>query len=435
MTTENTATQVAIIGAGPYGLSIAAHLRNLGVPFRVFGTAMHSWRQRMPAGMCLKSEGFASNLYDPDNSLTLRTYSHERGLPYQDVGYPVPLETFIDYGLEFQRRLVPTLEETDITSVKKAHGRFVLRTAAGETLSAKQVVLAVGITHFGYVPAPLSSLGPDHVTHSSQHRDPAAYRGRSVAVIGAGASAVDLAALMHQAGVDVCLVARADAIAFHQPPAEPRPWSQRLLNPRSELGLGWRSWLCTNAPLVFHAMPLRLRLRAVRRHLGPAPGWFVKDKVMGRVPMHLGAELKTAAVRNQRVHLTYRQQGGESTLVADHVIAATGYRVSVGQLAFLDAGLRQSLRCIEDAPVLSRNFETSVPGLYVVGLASANSFGPLTRFACGAAFTARRVSRSLAALADEWSPLKGNTGTRADGRGEGDREVVSARTEPAGPGL
>jgi len=350
----------------------------------------------MPAGMCLKSEGFASNLYDAEGSFTLRAYSSERGLPYRDVGYPVPLETFIQYGLEFQRRLVPTLEEVDVTSVKRVHAGFVLRTDAGEALCAKRVVVAVGISHFGYVPAPLSDLGPEHVTHSSQHRDPALYRGRSVAVIGAGASAIDLAGLMHEAGVDVRLVARRDALAFHSQPAEPRPWPQRLLNPRSELGLGWRSRLCTDAPLLFHALPLRLRLRAVRRHLGPAPGWFMRDKVVGRVPMHLGAELRTAAVRNNRVHLTYKQQReGESTLVADHVIAGTGYRASVRRLGFLDSGLAQALRCVEDSPVLTRNFETSVPGLYMVGLASANSFGPLTRFACGAWFTAQHLSRTL----------------------------------------
>lgn len=396
MQSHRNATDVAIIGAGPYGLSIAAHLRDLGVPFRIFGTAMHSWRNRMPAGMCLKSEGFASNLYEPQGSFTLRAYSGERDLPYLDVGYPVPLETFVQYGLEFQRRYVPTLEETSVTSLKKQQGVFVLRTSAGQALSAKRVAVAVGITHFSFVPPPLSRLGPDYVTHSSEHRDPAMLRGRSVVILGGGASAVDLAGLMHEAGVDVCLIARREAIDFHTRSTEPRPWLQRVSNPRSGLGTGWRSRLCTDAPLVFHAMPVRLRLRAVRRHLGPSAGWFVKDKVVGRVPMHLGAELKAIAVRNNRVHLTYRNKyDGEATLVADHVIAATGYRVAMQRLSFLDENVRRSLKCVEDTPVLKTNFEASVPGLHFVGLASANSFGPLTRFAFGAGFTSRRLCRSL----------------------------------------
>ncbi len=390
------ATDVVIIGAGPYGLSIAAYLRGLGVPFRIFGTAMHSWRRGMPAGMCLKSDGFASNLYDPDRALTLAAYSAGLGLPYQDVGYPIPLETFIQYGLEFQRRLVPTLEETEVSRLARTSDGFELQTTDGQALNAKRVVLAVGITHFSYVPPPLSDLGPDHVTHSSQHSNPETLRGRSVAIVGAGASAVDLAALMHEAGVDVQLVARRNAIDFHSPPVVgPRPWLQRALNPRSGLGLGWRSRLCTDAPLLFHALPLHLRLRAVRSHLGPAPGWFVRDKVVGHVPMHLGAELAQVVVRDNRIHLTCRGADGESTLVVDHVIAATGYRVDLRRLRFLDEKLQEDLRTVDNTPVLKTNFETSIPGLYMVGLASANSFGPLTRFAYGAGFTARRLSRNL----------------------------------------
>ena len=394
---QKAATQVVIVGAGPYGLAIAAHLRRLGVPFRIFGTPMHSWRHCMPAGMCLKSEGFASNLYDPENCFTLAAYSAERGLPYQDIGYPVPIETFIQYGLEFQRRLVPTLEETDVTRLAQTRDGFELQTADGGALSAKKVVLAVGITHFGYVPPALSGLGPEHVTHSSQHHDMGAFRGRSVAIVGAGASAVDLAALMHEAGVDVQLLVRGDAVLFHSPPVEPRPWFERILNPRSGLGLGWRSRLATDAPLLFHRLPLQLRLRIVRKHLGPAPGWFVREKVVGRVPMHLGAELKEVVVRGNRVHLTCggRRGDGQSTRVVDHVIAATGYRVALQRLRFLDERLRQSLRAVEDSPVLTTAFESSVQGLYFVGLASANSFGPLTRFAYGARFAARRLSRYL----------------------------------------
>ena len=56
---------VVVIGAGPYGLSIATHLRAQQLSFRIFGEPMASWRHHMPQGMSLKSEGFASDLYDP----------------------------------------------------------------------------------------------------------------------------------------------------------------------------------------------------------------------------------------------------------------------------------------------------------------------------------------------------------------------------------
>jgi hypothetical protein len=154
--------------------------------------------------------------------------------------------------------------------------------------------------------------------------------------------------------------------------------------------------MCTDAPLLFYRLPLAMRLRAVRNHLGPAPGWFVRDKIVGHVPVHVNTQIKGIAVRDNRVHLTCARNGeAPSTLVVDHVVAGTGYRVALSRLPFLDAGLRQSLRAIEDTPVLSTAFEASVPGLHVVGLASANNFGPMARFAYGAGFTARRLSRKL----------------------------------------
>jgi cation diffusion facilitator CzcD-associated flavoprotein CzcO len=394
---EGATTEVAVIGAGPYGLSLAAHLRHRGVPFRIFGNPMHSWRKRMPEGMCLKSDGFASNLSDPESTFTLGRFSAERGLPYADVGYPIPIETFIAYGLEFQKRLVPDLEETDITQLQQDDQGYLLQTTHGDALHAKKVVVAAGITHFAYLPPVLAGLPAEYVTHSSEHRDTNAFRQKSVAIIGAGASAVDLAALLQERGAEVHLVARRSTVDFHQPPGkEPRPWLDRLLNPRSGLGLGWRSRLCTDAPLLFHAMPARLRLRAVRRHLGPAPGWFVRDKVVGKVPLHLGVALSRPVIQGDRVQVHYRRQdSSEGSLPVHHVIGGTGYRVSLEKLTFLDPKLRERVRHIEGSPVLSRQFESTAPGLYFVGVASANSFGPMARFAYGAEFTARRLGRHL----------------------------------------
>jgi lysine/ornithine N-monooxygenase len=389
--------EVAIIGAGPYGLSIAAHLSKAAVPHRIFGSAMQVWKNHMPRGMLLKSEGFASNLYDPDRAFTLAQYCRETGRPYADVGLPVPLETFAAYGSEFQKRLVPHLEDTKITSLGGGSGGFELSTESGEKLRARRVVVATGITDFGYLPPPLAALPGALASHSSQHGDLSGFRGRKVAVVGAGASAVDIAAILHDLGAEVDLVARSPSIAFHEPSTEPRPLWQQFLNPRSTIGLGWRSRLCTDAPLVFHAMPARFRFRVLKSHLGPAPGWFMKDKVVGRVSMHLGATLDRAEVRNNQVVLGLQTNGAQEEIVVDHVIGGTGYRVSLQRLDFLDAALRRQMRVIEDAPVLNRAFESSVPGLYFVGLSSASCFGPLARFACGAEFTARRLSGHLSA--------------------------------------
>jgi thioredoxin reductase len=393
-----SAVAVVVIGAGPYGLSIGAHLRAQQLSFRIFGEPMANWREHMPRGMSLKSEGFASDLYDPEGRFTLRHYCAEKGLPYNDVGAPIPLEAFCAYGLEFQRRMVPELETTLVTHVSRVAEGFSINTAKGDRILTPAVVVATGITHFDYIPAEFAGVGPQIITHSYAHSDLAKFSGKSVAVLGAGSSAVDIAALLHESGAKVQLIARRDAINFHAPTVEPRPLLQQVLAPRSGLGLGWRSRLCTDAPLLFHKMPESFRLRAVRNHLGPAPGWFMTQRVVGRFPLHLGTTIESLTEQSGRAHLTLRsREGTQSEVTADHVIAATGYRPALERLPFLEPRLRDSIRTVGGAPVLNDSFESSVPGLYMTGLASANSFGPLARFAYGARFTARRLARKLAA--------------------------------------
>jgi len=351
----------------------------------------------MPKGMFLKSDGFASGLYDPDGAFTLRHYCAETNQPYADVGIPVPLETFTAYGIEFQKRLVPGLEQIELTSVNSAPQGFEVTTEAGERFLARSVVIAAGITHFGWLPPELANLPREFATHSSAYGDLSPFKGRKLAVIGAGASAIDIAVILREVGAEPEIVSRAGAIAFHKPPKEPRPLVERMIKPRSGLGIGWRSRLCTDAPLLFHAMPEQFRFKVTRRHLGPAPGWFVRDKVIGHIPTHMGVELRHAEVKGSKVHLLLAGSNGSTELAVDHVIGGTGYRVALERLRFLNDGLRKQIRAAEDTPVLNTFFESSVSGLYFVGVAAANSFGPLARFAYGALYTSRRVSRHLAA--------------------------------------
>jgi cation diffusion facilitator CzcD-associated flavoprotein CzcO len=357
---------------------------------------MHSWANHMPQGMHLKSEGFASDLYDPHAEFPLKAYCAERSIAYADIGVPVAIETFIAYGREFQRRYVPELENVQITSLTHSNGHFELVTANGEIARARQVVVAAGIINFAYLPPLLAAIPGSSITHSSRHSDLREFKGRKVAVLGAGASAVDIAALLLEVGADVELIARRQASQFHDPPQDPRPFLQRVKAPRSGLGIGWRSRMCTDIPLIFHAMPQSLRIRAVQRHLGPAPCWFTRDTVAGRLPMHLGVTVANAHVHEGQVRLVLRQDGRQDRHIdADHVIAATGYKASVSRLAFIDESLRTRLLKVDQAPQLNRHFESSVQGLYFIGAAAANSFGPLLRFAYGAKFAAKRMAARL----------------------------------------
>jgi hypothetical protein len=182
------------------------------------------------------------------------------------------------------------------------------------------------------------------------------------------------------------MIARRNSIHFHDPPhPDPRPLSHRVLMPRSGLGQGWPARLCTDLPLVFHTLPAKLRFCALQRINGPAPGWFAKSKVVGHVTLHLSSTLKEVSKNENGVHLLLTQHDGTAKeLHVDHVIAATGYKVKLQSLNFLDEYLRGRMKTVDDNPVFNANFESSVPGLYFVGLAAATSFGPLCRFAYGA---------------------------------------------------
>ena len=393
-------SHVAIVGAGPYGLSIASHLQARGIDFRIFGRPLRTWRECMPMGMFLKSEGFASNLYDPDGICSLASYCVENGLPYRDFNSPISLDTFTSYALSFQTRLVPNVEDKSVIALRPAEEGFILELDDGEMVTARRVVVAVGVSHFGHIPPELVHLPGRVLSHSSDHRDLSEFKSRNVSVIGGGSSALDVVASLRSVGADVQLIARRQALRWNLP-APPRP-AWRRWPPLSELGGGWRNYFFVNAPMLFGFLPQSVRMHIVRASLGPAGGWPAKDSVE-RAPLLLGHTIRQAICDGSGVHLDLIGPSGEERIVrTDYVIAATGYKVDLRRLAFLqDFGVRG----VEHTPILSANFESSMPGLYFVGLASANTFGPAMRFLVGARYTAQKLARHFAAADSRHMPL------------------------------
>jgi lysine/ornithine N-monooxygenase len=391
-------TEVAIIGAGPYGLSLAAHLKSAAVPFRIFGSPMASWRKHMPQGMLLKSDGFASNLSDPESSFTLAHFCAQEGIEYHATDVPVRLESFAAYGLAFQRRFAPELDEKLVTSLECGSGSFRLNFQDGGELTARCVAVAVGISHFPYVPLELGNLPAQFLTHSFAHSDLDRFRGSRVAVVGGGASALDLAALLHERGAAVHLIARQKELAFQgrRAPGSRSLW-KRMRQPSTGIGPGLRSLLYVEYPNLFRHLPANARLNIVKTHLGPAAGWPMRDRVLGRVPLSLGFQIERAEITGDQIRLRLnRLDGTVAEHYTDHVITATGYRVDLRRLPFLGPEILSRIRHLENAPVLSAHFESSIPGLFFLGLASANSFGPMMRFAYGADYTVRKITKRLA---------------------------------------
>jgi hypothetical protein len=150
--------------------------------------------------------------------------------------------------------------------------------------------------------------------------------------------------------------------------------------------------------MLFRYLPAKMRVQTVKSYLGPAGAWFIKDRIIGNVSVLLSHSLVSAEVQRSRVRLTLNGSNGHRELTTDHVIAATGYRVDIHRLNFLSATILARLRLMQNAPALSPDFESSVPGLYFVGLASAYYFGPVMRFLFGARYTAPRIAQHLSCL-------------------------------------
>ncbi len=397
------AVEVAIVGAGPYGLSLAAHLRKAGVSVRQFGLPMQLWRDFMPVGMFLNSQGFASNLSDPDHTHTLEAFCKATGRAYAGYGLPVPLDTFVAYGQWFRAELVPDVEEVLVADVARAGGGFEVSLANSEQVRASKVVVAIGVEAFAHVPEPLSALPSSVCTHSSAHTNLGAFKGHNVIVVGAGQSALESAALLHEKGASVQLVARKDKLAWNGPPLPlDRPLPQRLREPESGLGSGWATWFYSNHPGLFRRLPRSTRVYRARTALGPAGATWLRSRVEGQFPVLTGYSVTWARTQDGGVRLGLAGAGGSSREVAaDHVIAGTGYRTDLTRLSFLGDQMLSGLRTVPGtgSSVVGRDYQTSIPGLYVIGPAVAPTMGPVMRFVYGSEHAATSVARQLAGSA------------------------------------
>lgn len=394
-------TEVVVIGAGPYGLSVSAHLSGRGVRHEVFGETMELWSRHMPAGMYLKSEGFASNLGHPGGERTLERFcaEHETAYEYRHVAAPIPLDTFERYGRWFQEHVVPDLRTNRIGRVGKAPGGFELETDTGETLRAGSVVVATGMTGYAHLPRELEGLPPAALLHSCEHRDPAQSRGAEVAVIGAGQSALESAALLAEQGAAVHVIARTPKLAWNSKPGgSARPLRDRWKYPESGLGEGRSQWFYANYPLAFHFASERRRMKHAYTALGPAGSWWLRERIEGHVELRLGRSVRSARAQDGGVRLELQGPDGAvaEELVVAQVVAGTGYRPDLSRLPFLDPALLADITTVIGTPLLDHSFQSSVPGLHFVGYPAGLSFGPVMRFVFGADFAARRVARRLA---------------------------------------
>ena len=381
---------VAIVGAGPYGLSAAAHLKAAdGLNIRVFGEPMSFWERHMPEGMLLRSPLAGSDLSDPQKALNLQAYGKNTG---NQITAPLPLTRFTDYGHWFQGNLVPDVDRRNVARVERQNGHFRVSLDDGEQWQARRVVVAAGIMPFAHVPTQFKALPCALASHTSVHRELKSFAGKRVIVVGGGQSALESAALLHEMGSEVELLVRAPLVRWlwRRPWVHSFPPVARMLYAPPDVGQAGVSHLVAR-PNLFRRLPRRLQDYLAKRSIRAAGAAWLKPRCQG-IPITTGRTVISAFPVGEQVIL---KLDDGSLRQADHALLATGYRVDISRYGFLARDLVAGIVCANGCPQLNAGFETSVSGLHFVGAPAAWSFGPLMRFVAGTEFASRALTKKV----------------------------------------
>lgn len=391
-------SSVAVVGAGPYGLSLAAYLRHAGLEPHVFGDPMQSWREHMPEGMRLRSHQVASHIADPARQLGIDAWAAEtKTVPAE----PLHISEFVSYGSWFQKQAVPELDRRRVHEVDfGGRGRgFRLRLDDGEELEFDRVAVATGIAPFTFRPTLFEGLPEQLVSHCSAHSRLDAFAGRTVLVLGAGQSALESAALLKEAGAEPHLIARAASLNW-LPPHDLRTLRARVARivlPPTDVGGPRTGWFAA-APGILRHLPERTREWVYAHCTSPLGAHWLRQR-LAEVPMEVGRSVTAVSPDHDSLSV-YLDDGSERRF--DHILLGTGYRIDVSRYGFLSDRLLGRLETVGGsarelgrAPRLGRGLESSVPGLHFAGAAAAASFGPIMRFVVGTWFAAPAISYSI----------------------------------------
>lgn len=388
---RSTDCEVVVLGAGPYGLSAGMYLKSRNVDVRVFGQPMDFWANKMPKGMLLRSPREASNIGDPEDAYTLDAYESASGT--KPVA-PVPLETFVRYGRWFQERMGSVVDPRTIEEVRRTSVGFSVTLLDGESILSKRVVIAAGIGVFRRKPGVFREIPAQLVSHCYEGRKVEEFTGKRVAVVGAGQSALESAALLCEAGAQVEVIAKIPAlrwIGMHKWLHQLGPITKMLYS-KYDVGPAGISRLVAY-PGVVSYIPLpikdKIRVRAVR----PAGSRWLPPR-LAAVKISTGRFVRSARSLGCEVEL---KLDDDSERRVDHVLLGTGYDVDISKYNFLAPELVGSIRKLNGYPDLSGGFVSSVPGLHFVGATAARSFGPLLYFVAGTEYASRELASYIAA--------------------------------------
>lgn len=381
-------TDLLIIGAGPFGLALAAQASHDSIEHLIVGKPMEFWRRNMPNGMFLRS---ACDWHlDPVNVHTIEAFLSSQKKTARDVE-PLSLDFYLSYAEWFQKQknIQPLPVYVKQLDPSLASHRFVATTADGDVINARRVALAPGFKHFAHAPAELIALLPaGRFQHTSEFVDFSDAADKRYLIIGGRQSAFEWAALLLEAG----------AAAVHL--------SHRHASPAFTVA----DWSWVN-PLV--------------DNIAKDPSWFrrlsqaEKDEVTHRlwaegrlkVEPWLEPRLKDDRVRMwPESQLVSCHEGRDSELVValtngetihvDQIVLATGFKVDITRLPILANTIREQLQMRNGFPVLDDHFETSIPGLFITSMPATQDFGPFFGFTISVRTSAKLICERLRSARD-----------------------------------
>lgn len=382
LTSSTKSVSVLIIGAGPFGLSLAAQLQQQQVDYLVVGKPMYFWQSHMPQGMLLRS---ACDWHlDPLNIATIEAYLHTLNQTPADVE-PLSLAFYLGYTKWFQDQKQLKILPHYVQRLHETQGQFKATLQNGDTINADHVVLALGFQSFSHIPADLAAMLPQRrYGHTCDLVDLAPYNGRRVLIIGGRQSAFEWTALLHEAGAAAVHVSyRHDTPQFT---AADWSWFNQQVD-EIATDPGWfRSLSAPEQAAVNRRFWEEGRLK-----LEP---WLAPRIDHESITLWPHTEM-SACSPGQDGELQITLNNGE-TIIVDDVIFATGYKVDMARIPLLSQGnILARLATRNGYPRLDESFQSSIPGLYITSMPAVQDFGLFFAFTISVRTSARVIGRAL----------------------------------------
>jgi thioredoxin reductase len=346
----------------------------------------------MPSGLHLKSIWSASSLPDPAEKYTLDHYIADHNIIRQE---PIPLPLFLNYAHWYQQHVVPDIDPTYVQCLAKDGKDFHLELADGRIVKASRVIVAVGIASFTYIPDFALDLSDRVASHTSAQSDLARFKGCNTVVVGQGQSALEYAAMLHEEGAHVELIARGSVRWHSKILYDGTGPIRHIFYPPGDVGPPGINWIVA-FPNLYKYLPDMVKYPVHNRAVRPGGAKWLRSRVEGHIRLTEQTQVIEASAQERGVYL---ELSDGTQREVDYLFLGTGYRPNIRKLTFIELALRQQLQEHDGYPLLNGYFESSIPHLYFVGALAGHTFGPTCRFISGARSIARQIAHHAVSTA------------------------------------